>query len=86
MKDANPPLYDTDVPAGELAGRLSATWSDRPGFRGWLSSVDHKSIARRYLITAGVFFGCLLFFFAVAASTVETNISARSRRWRVRFI
>jgi len=35
---------------------LTATWSDRPGFIGWLSSVDHKAIGRRFLVTSFTFF------------------------------
>jgi heme/copper-type cytochrome/quinol oxidase subunit 1 len=39
----------------ELEARLTATWSGPPGFLGWLSSVDHKDIGRRYIVTALVF-------------------------------
>ena len=35
---------------------LARTWADPPGLIGWLSSVDHKSIGRRFLVTAFVFF------------------------------
>jgi cytochrome c oxidase subunit I+III len=35
---------------------LETTWADAPGWRGWLTTVDHKRIGRRYLITAFVFF------------------------------
>lgn len=34
---------------------LTAIWETRPGFVGWLSSVDHKEIGKRYLITAFAF-------------------------------
>ncbi|BDU16423.1 cytochrome c oxidase subunit I [Lysobacter auxotrophicus] len=36
--------------------RLQATWSDPPGFIGWLTTVDHKRVARRYIATALGFF------------------------------
>src|SRR5690606_7262945 len=36
--------------------QLHATWDEPPGFIGWLTSVDHKSIAKRYIVTALVFF------------------------------
>jgi cytochrome c oxidase subunit I+III len=36
--------------------RLTRTWADPQGFFGWFSHVDHKSIGRRYLITAFTFF------------------------------
>ena len=39
----------------KLEEKLAATWSNPPGFIGWLSSVDHKDIGRRYIITALVF-------------------------------
>jgi cytochrome c oxidase subunit 1 len=35
---------------------LEKVWADRPGFMGWLTTVDHKRIAHRYFITALVFF------------------------------
>jgi cytochrome c oxidase subunit I len=41
----------------DLEARLARTWADRPGLWGWLTSVDHKSIGRRYLVTAFVFLG-----------------------------
>jgi cytochrome c oxidase subunit I+III len=42
--------------AAEVVGQLEETWRQQPGLRGWLSSVDHKSIGKRYIITAFVFF------------------------------
>ncbi|HEX5042502.1 MAG TPA: cytochrome c oxidase subunit I [Candidatus Polarisedimenticolaceae bacterium] len=38
-----------------LAERLTRIWETPRGLRGWLSSVDHKEIGRRYLVTAVVF-------------------------------
>jgi cytochrome c oxidase subunit 1 len=38
------------------AQQLANTWKDGPGLRGWLASVDHKAIGRRYVITAFTFF------------------------------
>ena len=35
---------------------LERTWADPRGFAGWFTHVDHKSIGRRYLVTAFVFF------------------------------
>jgi cytochrome c oxidase subunit I+III len=35
---------------------LARTWSDKPGVFGWLSSVDHKSIGKRFIVTAFLFF------------------------------
>lgn len=39
--------------AGER--RLREIWEAPPGWRGWLSTVDHKTIGLRYLVTAFVF-------------------------------
>jgi cytochrome c oxidase subunit I+III len=38
------------------AEALDRAWGDRGGLLGWLSSVDHKSIGRRFLVTAFAFF------------------------------
>src|SRR5947207_15648587 len=35
---------------------LDITWKRRPGLIGWIESTNHKDIARRYIITAFVFF------------------------------
>jgi cytochrome c oxidase subunit I+III len=46
-----------DLPLAEVDhAALEAVWRDRPGFWGWLTSTDHKSIGKRYIITAFVFF------------------------------
>ena len=34
---------------------LERTWSDIPGFWGWLTTVDHKRVGRRYIVTAFAF-------------------------------
>ncbi len=38
-----------------LSHDLQATWESKPGLRGFLSSVDHKEIGIRYLVTAFIF-------------------------------
>ncbi len=43
-----------DSDAGQLS-RLTATWETAPGIRGVLSSVDHKRIGLRYIVTAFAF-------------------------------
>ena len=35
--------------------RLRELWESEPGWRGWLSTVDHKQIGLRYIVTAFVF-------------------------------
>ncbi|HJR17017.1 MAG TPA: cbb3-type cytochrome c oxidase subunit I, partial [Gemmatimonadales bacterium] len=47
----------TDPAADERLHReLERTWRPRTGFWGWLTSVDHKSVGKRYIVTAFVFF------------------------------
>lgn len=44
------------APAGSSAERrLAELWETAPGWRGWLSTVDHKEIGLRYLGTAFIF-------------------------------
>ncbi|HEY5290605.1 MAG TPA: hypothetical protein VIJ59_11310, partial [Caulobacteraceae bacterium] len=41
---------------GDFPGaRLQRMWETAPGLKGWLSSVDHKEIGKRYIITAFAF-------------------------------
>jgi len=40
----------------EMRAKLSATWKEKSGFYGWLTSTNHKSIAKRYIVTAIIFF------------------------------
>ncbi|PRX89430.1 cytochrome c oxidase subunit I [Paraburkholderia sp. BL25I1N1] len=43
--------------AGEGApAALARTWRDPRGVAGWFSAIDHKSIARRFMVTTFVFF------------------------------
>jgi cytochrome c oxidase subunit 1 len=35
---------------------LTQRWADPPGLMGWLKTVDHKRIGRRYIVTAFIFF------------------------------
>jgi cytochrome c oxidase subunit 1 len=46
---------DPAADAAELR-RLEHTWSPRRGLWGWVTSVDHKSIAKRYIVTALISF------------------------------
>jgi cytochrome c oxidase subunit 1 len=51
-----------NLTGAELEERLEATWGRPKGLIGWLATVDHKEIGRRYIITALVFlaFGGLM--------------------------
>ncbi|MFF4777189.1 cytochrome c oxidase subunit I [Microtetraspora fusca] len=43
--------------AEEAAGeRVARHWPEGHGLRGWITTVDHKRIGRRYMVTAAVFF------------------------------
>ncbi|MFL9966010.1 cytochrome c oxidase subunit I [Paraburkholderia sediminicola] len=45
-----------EVPEGSAAERrLRDLWESEPGWRGWLSTVDHKQIGLRYIVTAFCF-------------------------------
>jgi cytochrome c oxidase subunit I len=48
-----PEVADRSRPG--LAAKLERLWETPPGLRGWLSTVDHKEIGLRYLVTAFVF-------------------------------
>ncbi len=48
---APPPLVDERGRAD-----LALVWSGLPGFLGWLTSTNHKSVAKRYIVTTMVFF------------------------------
>ena len=50
--DPNPPR--SPVPA-KVDAALRESWGETPGFKGWLGTVDHKTIGIRYIITAFVF-------------------------------
>jgi cytochrome c oxidase subunit 1 len=41
----------------KLSSALDRSWARPPGLIGWLSSVDHKDIGRRYIVTALTFLG-----------------------------
>ena len=40
----------------QAAKALAHTWGDKPGLIGWISTVDHKAIGRRFIVTAFGFF------------------------------
>jgi cytochrome c oxidase subunit I len=47
------PLYDAD---DKDRAALARTWAERRGWLGRLATVDHKTIGKRYIVTAFVFF------------------------------
>ncbi|HEX6784676.1 MAG TPA: cytochrome c oxidase subunit I [Sphingomicrobium sp.] len=44
-----------DLTGAKLEARLDRTWRRPPGIVGWLATVDHKEIGRRYIVTALIF-------------------------------
>ncbi|SFN89494.1 cytochrome c oxidase subunit I [Nitrosospira briensis] len=44
------------APSGsDVEANLAGIWETAPGWRGWLSTVDHKTIGLRYIVTAFLF-------------------------------
>jgi len=50
------PVIDERILEPAAVEELELTWKDPPGFWGWLITTDHKRVARRYLVTAFLFF------------------------------
>jgi len=50
--ERSPTVTEVDAP---LTEKLKSLWETRPGFMGWLATVDHKEIGLRYIITAFAF-------------------------------
>ncbi|WP_310963395.1 cytochrome c oxidase subunit I [Nocardioides terrisoli] len=44
------------VAEAAVGAALDAQWEEEPGLKGFLTTVNHKRIGRRYLVTATVFF------------------------------
>jgi cytochrome c oxidase subunit 1/cytochrome c oxidase subunit I+III len=51
--DADVAALASEQAVGE---RVGEHWPERSGIRGFLTTVDHKRIGRRYMITAGLYF------------------------------
>jgi cytochrome c oxidase subunit 1 len=64
-----------DFTGEALHEKLSVTWADKPGLWGWICSVDHKSIGRRYLVTAIVFMA----LGGVLAALIRLQLSGADR-------
>ena len=64
-------VRDTHLEAGELRARLCRTWATGPTLLDRLASVDHKVVARRYMITAFVF----LVLGGLAAAAIRVQLA-----------
>jgi cytochrome c oxidase subunit I len=66
----------------KLAARLDATWRRPPGILGWLATVDHKEIGRRYIVTALIFLalgGVLALAMRVQLARPDQNLIGAAR-------
>lgn len=52
---ADVPRDGPELDGPELDRVLSETWGDKPGVIGWLTTVDHKRVGKRYIATAMTF-------------------------------
>ncbi|MDG6110202.1 cytochrome c oxidase subunit I [Dactylosporangium aurantiacum] len=59
------------LPDAQAVEELEREWHERPSLRTWFSTVDHKRIGRRYMVTAGVFF----IFAGVDAMVIRTQLA-----------
>jgi cytochrome c oxidase subunit I len=66
----------------KLEARLEKTWRRPPGFLGWLATVDHKEIGRRYIVTALIFLalgGVLALAMRLQLATSDSNLISAQR-------
>jgi cytochrome c oxidase subunit 1 len=66
----------------KLEARLARTWARPPGFLGWLATVDHKEIGRRYIVTALVFLamgGVLALLMRLQLTRPESGLISAAR-------
>src|SRR3954469_8658408 len=71
-----------DLKGAELAARLERTWARPPGILGWLATVDHKEIGRRYIVTALIFLalgGVLALIMRLQLARPDNNLIGASR-------
>jgi cytochrome c oxidase subunit 1/cytochrome c oxidase subunit I+III len=49
------PVIARAADGSAISQKLQNTWEGKPGLGGWLSTVDHKEIGKRYIVTAFIF-------------------------------
>ena len=54
--ETKPRLKDGPAAGSPEALALDRTWSDPPGFFGWFCAINHKTIAKRFMLTTFGFF------------------------------
>ncbi len=74
MTDHVQPMAIASAPGADSheVAELDATWSSPPGFLGWFTHVNHRSMGRRFIITAFVFF----FLGGIQALIMRTQLAA----------
>jgi cytochrome c oxidase subunit I+III len=70
-------LRDSEIDGAELRARLAKTWGTASGLMGALSTVDHKIIGRRYIVTAFLF----LFLAGLAAVAMRVQLAQPEARF-----
>ena len=50
------PVSETGTPLPDIRPQLDRVYQPHKGFWGWMTTVDHKSVAKRYVATAFIFF------------------------------
>ncbi len=66
----------------KLEARLERTWRRPPGIIGWLATVDHKEIGRRYIVTALLFLaagGVLALLMRLQLARPDNNLIGAQR-------
>jgi cytochrome c oxidase subunit I+III len=51
-----PRLFDGPAAGPEAIAALARTWADPAGLKGWLSAINHKTVACRFIVATFVFF------------------------------
>ena len=71
-------LHDGEwLSEAETKARLDQTWSQGHGWRAFFTTVDHKRVAKRYFVTAFVFFflaGVLAFLMRLQLARPENTL------------
>jgi cytochrome c oxidase subunit I len=77
MSAQDPPLDGEWLDEAATRARLEKTWSTAPGLWGWLTTLDHKRIGLRYIVTAFAFFalaGLLALVMRLQLSRAENDL------------
>jgi cytochrome c oxidase subunit I+III len=77
MSAQEPPVDGEWLDESATRARLEKTWSTAPGIWGWLTTLDHKRIGLRYIVTAFAFFalaGLLALVMRLQLSRAENDL------------